>query len=155
MNINVKSFSNEILNGFADIIASRMLQLGTQLPAYINPNDRQNQILLMKNYRRLVENGGWAPPFCDVEFSSYSQNGEDGILLLIFSLIRSVSRRAIEVCVSDGVECNAVNLIINHRWSGLLFDGDENAITRGKSFDSQCTNACACCSNLNHILSAS
>jgi hypothetical protein len=141
MNSKVKAFSNKILNRFADIIASRMSQLGAQLPAHVNSNDRQNQILLMNDYRYLVENGSRVPSFCDVEFSSYSQNGEDGILLLIFSLIGSVNRRVVEVCAGDGVECNAANLIINHGWSGLLFDGDENAIARGKSFYSQRTNA--------------
>jgi hypothetical protein len=27
-------------------------------------------------------------------------------------------------CVEDGIECNTANLIINHGWTGLLFDGD-------------------------------
>ena len=47
--------------------------------------DRKLQILLMQQYRQMA-----APiPFTDVEFSSYSQNGEDGILLYLFSVIGS------------------------------------------------------------------
>jgi hypothetical protein len=40
----------------------------------------------------------------------------------------------VEICAGDGVECNSANLIINHGWSGLLFDGDEACIRRGQEF---------------------
>lgn len=52
----------------------------------------------------------------DVEFKCFSQNGEDGILLYLFSLIGTVNRRAVEICAGDGIECNTANLIVNHGW---------------------------------------
>jgi len=103
--------------------------------------DRQLQILLAHNYLQIVESGQTIPAFSDVEFCSYSQNGEDGILLLIFSAIGVKLKRVVEICAGDGVECNAANLIINHGWSGLLFDGDKSAIDYGKSFYARRTNA--------------
>jgi hypothetical protein len=103
--------------------------------------DRKLQITLAQRYHETVDSGRSLPPFSEVEFCSYSQNGEDGILLLIFSAIGVKSKRVVEVCAGDGVECNAANLIINHGWSGLLFDGDKRAIDRGKSFYAQRTNA--------------
>lgn len=103
--------------------------------------DRQLQILLVQTYRRAAKQGEALPSFADVEFSSYSQNGEDGILLLIFSVIGSQTKRVVEVCAGDGIECNAANLIINHGWSGVLFDGDADLIKRGKAFYAKRTNA--------------
>jgi hypothetical protein len=80
------------------------------------------------------------PEFADVEFRCSSQNSEDGILLYIFSLLGTTNRRVVEICAGDGFECNAANLIINHGWQGLLFDGDADQIARGRSFYSTCRN---------------
>ncbi len=78
------------------------------------------------------------PELGDVEFRSYSQNGEDGILLYLFSLLGHGGRRAVEVCASDGIQCNSANLIINHGWVGLLLDGDGKALERGRKFYRRC-----------------
>ena len=43
-------------------------------------------------------------------------------------------RRCVEVCAGDGIQCNTANLIINHGWHGLLFDGDESLLERGRAF---------------------
>lgn len=64
----------------------------------------------------------------------FSQSDEDGLLLYIFSLIGTTNKRIVEICAGDGIECNACNLIINHGWSGLLFDGNEQNIATGRSF---------------------
>jgi len=56
------------------------------------------------------------------EFSVYSQNGEDGILLFIFSIIGTSSRRFIEFGIGDGRECNSANLLVNFGWRGALLD---------------------------------
>jgi len=103
--------------------------------------NRQMQILLAQNYRRMVAQGDPLPAFSEVEFSCCSQNGEDGILLLIFSAVGPRSKRVVEICAGDGIECNAANLIINHGWTGLLFDGEAEAIRRGKAFYAERTNA--------------
>jgi hypothetical protein len=66
------------------------------------------------------------------KFRTYSQTDEDGILLYIFSLIGSVNKLAIEMCCGAGMECNLANLIINHGWKALLFDGNKTKINSGQ-----------------------
>ena len=103
------------------------------------PSDSQvAQVLLRLQYQELARRGTGLPDLKDVEFRCYSQNSEDGILLYIFSLLGTTNRRVVEICAGDGIECNAANLIINHGWRGLLFDGDADQVARGKSFYSTC-----------------
>jgi hypothetical protein len=104
-------------------------------------DERQIQILLSLKYKELARGGSTLPPFSDVEFSCFSQNGEDGILLCIFSLIGTTNKQVVEICAGAGIECNAANLIINHGWDGLLFDGNSALINKGKAFYSQRNNA--------------
>jgi hypothetical protein len=74
----------------------------------------------------------------DIEFRCFSQNGEDGILLYLFSVVGTTNKKVVEICAGNGIECNAANLIINHGWSGLLFDGDERNIAEGRQFYGKC-----------------
>jgi hypothetical protein len=53
-----------------------------------------------------------------------SQNGEDGILLRLFSLIGPTDRRFVEIGIEDGRECNTANLALGFGWSGLMVDRD-------------------------------
>jgi hypothetical protein len=97
------------------------------------------QVLLRLHYEDLVRRRVKdLPTFPDVEFRCRSQNGEDGILLYIFALLGTTNRRVVEICAGAGTECNAANLIINHGWRGLLFDGDPNLIAYGRDFYSKC-----------------
>jgi hypothetical protein len=52
------------------------------------------QVLLRLQYRELARRAGALPAFSDVEFRCYSQNGEDGILLYLFSILGTTSRKA-------------------------------------------------------------
>lgn len=92
------------------------------------------QVSLRQQYRDLVHRGGPLPDFADVEFRCNSQNGEDGILLHIFALIGTTNRTVLEICAGDGIECNAANLILNHGFRGLLFDGNTSLVERGRAF---------------------
>lgn len=76
------------------------------------------------------------PPltFKDVGFRIHSQHEEDGILNFIFSLIGTTGKRCIEICAGDGIECNTANLIINHRWIGLLVDGNDVNVEKARRF---------------------
>jgi hypothetical protein len=97
------------------------------------------QVQLRLHYQGLGRQGLRAlPDLHDVEFRCYSQSGEDGILLYLFSLLGTESRRALEICAGDCVECNSANLIINHGWGGLLVDGDAGNIARAKEFYARC-----------------
>ena len=92
------------------------------------------QLLMVERYRQLRRDAASLPSFEEVEFRAFSQNGEDGILLYIFSLLGTVNRRAVEICAGDGIQCNSANLIINHGWHALLFDGDPDRIARATAF---------------------
>ena len=61
------------------------------------------------------------------EFRLYSQNGEDGILLWLFSRIGTTSKKFVEFGMGTGRECISSNLVLNMGWKGYFMDGsDEN-----------------------------
>ena len=85
-------------------------------------------------YRQLYHSK--CPPltFRDVDFRVYSQSEEDGIILYIFSLIGTKTKQCVEICAGDGIECNTANLLLNHRWIGLLCDGHEKNTAKARKF---------------------
>jgi hypothetical protein len=95
---------------------------------------RENQISLMLEYRRQMAAKETLPPLNDVEFRTFSQNGEDGILWYIFSLLGTHNKTCVEICAGNGQECNTANLIVNHGWTGLLFDGNEENVASGSAY---------------------
>jgi hypothetical protein len=97
-------------------------------------SDQVGQIMLMQMWRDAAQRGAPLPGFDDVWFRDYSQNGEDGILLYVFSLIGTTNRLTVEMCAGNGIECNSANLILNHGFWGLLFDGDEAKVRQGDEF---------------------
>ena len=97
-------------------------------------SDAATHVALGLTYREMLRTGAPLPKFQEVGFHVYSQVDEDGILLYIFALIGTTNRRCVEICAGSGIECNTSNLIINHFWTGLLFDGDAANIERGRKF---------------------
>src|SRR5450759_1535047 len=107
--------------------------------------DQAGQQALGLQLRQLAATSPSSLPSLDeVYLRCYSQNGEDGALLFLFSILGTASRRAIEICAGDGVQCNAANLVVNHGWDALLIDGDAELISRGKWFYSQCLDTVSC-----------
>jgi hypothetical protein len=96
--------------------------------------DKAVQVQLGLTYRELVAAGRPLPALRDAEMRFYSQSGEDGILQLLLAAVGAETRRTVEICAGDGVECNSANLIVNHGWTGLLVDGGEELVTRGRRF---------------------
>lgn len=101
------------------------------IPSY---SGMEIQVLLSLKYRELLRSGVTLPEFDDIGFRVYSDNEEDGILLYIFSLIGTVNKRLVDIgsAAIDGSNC--ANLIINHGWLGLLFDGNDQAIAAANTF---------------------
>jgi hypothetical protein len=64
----------------------------------------------------------------------YSQNGEDGLLLHLFTLLGAPQKNFIEFGIEDGVECNAANLAINFGWHGLFLEGSASLVERAREF---------------------
>ncbi|SRR5579885_283836 len=103
----------------------------------VNSLNQATQIQLMLKYQEILQQRRPLPNFGDVEFRSFSQNGEDGILLYIFSLIGATNKKCVEICAGNGIQSNTANLIINHGWIGLLFDGSERNVKVGGEFYSK------------------
>jgi len=105
-----------------------------RIAADISSSAKAEQLLLRRQYEALGQANAPLMRFEDVELRVYSQNGEDGILLYLFSLIGMKSYRCVEIGAGDGSQCNTSNLIINHGWTGLLLEGDARLAAQGKRF---------------------
>jgi len=68
---------------------------------------------------------GHTPDFNAYEFSVYSQNGEDGLILYLLSRIGAVNHYVVEIGLEDGRQCNSVNLIRNFGWQGCLIEASD------------------------------
>lgn len=64
------------------------------------------------------------PPINAYEFSFYSQNGEDDILLYLAGKAGVTGRRVVEIGTEDARECNSANLIFNFGWEACLIEAD-------------------------------
>ena len=105
-------------------------------------NDPASQILLQLAYSRLAREGGPLPRIKDVGFRVFSQTDEDGILLFLFGVIGATNKTCLEICAGDGMECNTANLILNHGWNALLFDGDAGNVATGNKFYAASRDTC-------------
>ncbi len=101
-------------------------------------NTQIEQTQLMMTWKSMLHQGQPLPKLDEVHFRVQSQNGEDGILLYVFSLIGTTNKKVVEICAGNGEQCNSANLIINHGWEGFLFDGDEANVQSGIEFYEAC-----------------
>ncbi len=140
----VEPFVNGVLAGKVSRNLNRIITDSAEQQTFkrldeIGAVDKGMQILLSLKYKEMLRNGDPLPSFDEVQFRAFSQTGEDGLLLFIFSLIGTTNEKCVEVAAGNGFECNTANLIINHGWHGLLFDGDEKNIKMGQQFYSNCS----------------
>jgi hypothetical protein len=57
----------------------------------------------------------------------YSQNGEDGVIEMIFEKIGTVNKWSCEFGAHDGISfSNTANLILHKNWRSVLIESDEN-----------------------------
>lgn len=91
---------------------------------------RQTQLLLKLFYKNTNDRY----KLDDVGFRQFSQFDEDGRLLYIFSVIGEGGKRVLEISAGIGRESMSANLIINHGWEGLLFEGDPKKANEAISF---------------------
>lgn len=94
-----------------------------------------NQRLLGLKYQELYKTGReFLPDLSETGFRVHSQFEEDGLLLYIFSVIGTNTKKSVEIGTSDGRECNTSNFILYHGWKGLLIDGSEEMMNQGRKF---------------------
>ena len=61
----------------------------------------------------------------NLEYSNFSQNGEDGIIEFLTDFIINNDKHFVEIGCSNGLENNTTNLLLNG-WSGLVCDTPQN-----------------------------
>ena len=61
----------------------------------------------------------------NLEYSNFSQNGEDGIIEFLTDFILNNDKHFVEIGCSNGLENNTTNLLLNG-WSGLVCDIPQN-----------------------------
>ena len=62
------------------------------------------------------------------EFSVYSQNGEDGLLLSLIEQTGAASKTFVEIGVEDAQECNTAILAFLLGWDGLMLEANPIAV---------------------------
>lgn len=95
---------------------------------------RLQQLQLQQQYREAAARGGPLPATVDVGFGVHSQNDEDGLLLYVFALAGARTRIVVEIAAGNGIECNSANLIVNHGFTGLLFESNPALVAAGREF---------------------
>ena len=90
--------------------------------------------LLNSNFEKLGSDKRQKDKLKGKEFQIYSQNGEDGLLLYIFSCIGTTNKSIVEIGIGNGTECNSRNLIENYHWNGVLIDGSMDKVNVARSF---------------------
>ncbi len=99
---------------------------------------QMNQISLTARYRQMLTGKSPLPKLRDVGFRVYSDCDEDGILLYLFALTGSPSRRLIDIgAATPQSASNTANLIIHHGWTGLLIDADLESVSAAREFYSE------------------
>jgi len=100
---------NELTNAYFEDLKSVKLNLG-QIQAHINSQ---------KEYINNIS---------EVEFSVFSQWGDDGIIQYLINKIEIPNKTFIEFGVENYKESNTRFLLINNNWSGYIIDGSKEHI---------------------------
>ena len=98
---------------------------------------RLSALLLMEKHESLRGDRAFRNPINRYDQTVYSQHGQDGILLYIFSRVGVTNCRFVEFGIWDGRECNTANLSLNFGWSGLLMDSTEELVSAARRYYAQ------------------
>jgi len=91
--------------------------------------------IILKEYEHLNNNEkDQRKILLEKEYKIFSQNGEDGLIMYIFSKLGTTNKKFLEIGIGTGRECNSANLIINFGWDGLLIDGNPEQVKDAKKY---------------------
>ena len=76
---------------------------------------------MRSNYNKVMD-------FSEVEFSVFSQIGDDGIIQYLINQIDIPNKYFIEFGVQNYIESTTRFLMMNDNWSGLIYDGSKEFI---------------------------
>ena len=90
-------------------------------------NILNSKILSRLNYQKKIND------LSEIEWSVFSQFGEDGILNWLISFFPDIPKIFVEIGVGDYSECNSKLLLEGYGWRGHIFEGDTKSINRIKN----------------------
>lgn len=96
--------------------------------------------------------------FTDVEFSVFSQWGDDGIIQWLIHRLSGIDETFVEFGVENYEEANTRFLLLNNNWRGLVMDGSQRNISAIRRdliswrHDLQATCAFVTAENINQLL---
>lgn len=111
-------------------VASKVLRKLPRAPRAVHLNDvawRQRALIgrdLSWRLRELTSIDGLA----EVEFSVFSQFGDDGIIQWLVQHVPALNEVFVEFGVEDYQEANTRFLLVNDNWRGLVMDGSDRNI---------------------------
>ena len=114
-------------------VAERAYRSVSRESESIHP-DPAGQRLLAMEYADRARRGDPLPAFADAGFRVYSATDEDGILLLLFSVLGMGGRRCAEVAYGRPFGANTTNLLCTWGWDGLLIEGDAHLAADAEAF---------------------
>ena len=97
-------------------------------------NQQLQQVLINQHKANLRQGEKSYEDVSQAGFRCYSQFEEDGIILYVLSMIGMKTKKVVEICIGNGEECMATNLILNHGYQGFLFDGSEHNVEHANRF---------------------
>ncbi|MCP4421293.1 MAG: hypothetical protein GY805_32180 [Chloroflexi bacterium] len=92
---------------------------------------------ILPTYHQVTGNYVYQNKLNQYEAKIYSQNGEDGILLFLFSKIGLTNGRFVEFGIGNGRQCNTANLSLNFGWHGLLMEIDNQQAQAAQQYYQQ------------------
>jgi hypothetical protein len=120
----------------ADRLASRIearLTRSFAVDPRTTPATKIGQLQLWHHYRTQIE-AGHAPKLHQTGFRCFSQFEEDGMILFIMAALGILEGIFLDLGSADGVNSNCANLALNFGWRGTFVDGNDENITKGRSF---------------------
>lgn len=96
---------------------------------YYNSNELlENLFVLNGKIMGEINKGKNSLNIQDYEFKVFSQNGEDGIIQFLINKVNIKNKVFVEFGVENYSEANTKFLLLNNGWSGLIIDGNKNAM---------------------------
>ena len=96
--------------------------------------ERNQQNLLQSLHAHLAGGADQREVLRRAELRVYSQNGEDGLLLALFSKLGVTDRRFVEFGIGQITKCNSTHLAVQFGWTGLLIDGSTQMVEQARRF---------------------
>ncbi|ORB72157.1 NADH dehydrogenase [Mycobacterium scrofulaceum] len=100
----------------------------TLLAELLRPGEAKQRTLIGRGLAWRVQQLESIRGFADVEFSVFSQFGDDGIIQWLIHRISSIDESFVEFGVEDYQESNTRFLLLNNNWRGLVMDSSDRYI---------------------------